>query len=53
MRLAGQRETRGDERRAHPLARLGHRLVGQADDVEHDHPRHDLDLHVDVRASIP
>ena len=28
----GQRQPGGDQRRAHPLARLGHRLVGEAND---------------------
>jgi hypothetical protein len=43
----GQRQPRGDQRRAHPLARLGHRLVGEAYDGERRQPGRDLDLHVD------
>jgi hypothetical protein len=46
-----QREPRGDQRRAHPLARFRHRLVGQADDGEGRQARHDLHLHVD-RAGV-
>ncbi len=42
-----QRQPRGDQRRAHPLARLGHRLVGQADDRKSRQARRDLHLHVD------
>ena len=42
-----QRQPRGDQRRAHPLARLGNRLVGQADDRERRQARRDLHLHVD------
>ena len=42
-----QRQPRGDQRRAHPLARLRHRLVGQADDGERRQPGRDLHLHVD------
>ena len=42
-----QRQPRGDQRRAHPLARLGHRLVGQADDRKRRQARRDLHLHVD------
>ena len=42
-----QREARGDQRRAHPLARLGHRLVRQADDVEGRQSRRNLHLDVD------
>jgi len=42
-----QRETRGDQCRPHPLARLRHRLVGQADDGESRQARRDLDLHID------
>ena len=42
-----QRQPRGDQRRAHPLARLGHRLVRQADDGEGGQPGRDLHLHVD------
>jgi hypothetical protein len=42
-----QREAGGDQRRPHPLARLGHRLVGQPDDREGRHAGHDLHLHVD------
>ena len=42
-----QRQPGGDQRRAHPLAGLGHRLVGQADDGERRQSRRDLHLHVD------
>ena len=42
-----QREPGGDQRAAHPLARLGHRLVGEADDVEGRQSGRDLHLHVD------
>ena len=42
-----EREPDRVERAAHPLAALGHGLVGQADDGEGRQPRSDLDLHVD------
>ncbi len=42
-----QRQPRGDQRRADPLARLRHRLVGQADDGESRQAGRDLHLHVD------
>ena len=42
-----QRQPRGDHCRAHPLARLRHRLVGQADDGESRHAGCDLHLHID------
>ena len=42
-----QREPRRHQRRAHPLARLGHRLVGQTDHVERRQPGRDLDLDID------
>ena len=42
-----QREPGGDQRGAHPLLGLGHRLVGQADDVEGRQAGRDLHLHVD------
>ena len=45
--LARQRQARGDQRGAHALARFGHRLVGEADDVEDDIAVGDLHLHVD------
>jgi hypothetical protein len=41
-----QREPDGVQRAAHPLAALGHRLVGQADNGEGGHAGADLDLHV-------
>ena len=41
-----EREPGGDQRRPHPLARLRHRLVGQADDGESRQAGCDLDLHV-------
>ena len=47
MRRAGKRKPGGDQSRAHPLARFGHRLVGQADDGEGRHARRDLHLHID------
>jgi hypothetical protein len=43
----GQRQARGDQRRTHPLARLGDRLVGQANDMERRQARRDLHLHFD------
>ena len=42
-----QREAGGDQRGAHALLGLGHRLVGQADDVEGRQAGRDLHLHVD------
>ncbi len=42
-----QRQPRGDQRRADPLARLGNRLVGQADNGKGGQPGRDLHLHVD------
>ena len=42
-----QRQPRGHQRRAHPLARLRHGLVRQADDVERRQPRRHLHLDVD------
>ncbi len=42
-----QRQAGGDQRRAHALFRLRHRLVGQADDVEGRQAGRDLHLHVD------
>ena len=42
-----QRQPRGDQRRTHPLASLGHRLVGQADDGKSRQSRRHLHLHVD------
>ena len=42
-----QREADGVQRAAHPLAALGHRLVGEADDGEGGKPRPDLHLHID------
>jgi hypothetical protein len=44
-RRQGQAHRR--ERRAHPLPRLPHRLVGQADDEEGGQPGGDLHLHLD------
>ena len=43
----GQRQAGGDQRRAHPFAGLGHRLVGQPDDGESGQAGRDLHLHVD------
>ena len=45
--LGRQGEPRGDQRRAHPLARFGHRLVAEADDGEGHRAGGDLHLHVD------
>jgi hypothetical protein len=42
-----QRQSRGHQRRAHPLARLRHGLVRQADDVKRRQPRRNLHLDVD------
>jgi hypothetical protein len=42
-----QCQSRGHQRRAHPLARLRHGLVRQADDVERRQPRRHLHLDVD------
>jgi hypothetical protein len=42
-----QGEARGDQRRAHALARLRHRLVREAHDVERRQPRRHLHLHID------
>ena len=47
MTVIRQRRPRGDQRRAHPLARFGHRLVGQADNGKGGETGRDLDLHVD------
>ena len=46
--LGRQRQAQGAQRRAHPLARFGHRLVGQADHGECRQPRGDMHLDVDV-----
>ncbi len=43
----GQRQPRGNQRRAHPLARLGNRLVREADDGKRRQAGRDLNLHVD------
>jgi hypothetical protein len=43
----GQRQAGGDQRRAHPLAGLGYRLVGQPHHVECGQSRRDLDLNID------
>ncbi len=45
--LGRKRQARGDQRRAHPLARFGHRLVAEADDGEGDRACGDLHLDVD------
>jgi len=42
-----QRQPRGDQRRAHPLAGFRYRLVRQADNGEGRQARRDLHLHVD------
>jgi hypothetical protein len=49
----GERQPGGDQRRAHPLAGLGHRLVRQADDRESRQARRDLHLHVDAAGLDP
>ncbi len=41
-----QRQPDGVQGAAHPLAVLGHRLIGQTDNGEGGHARADLDLHV-------
>jgi hypothetical protein len=41
-----QGEADGVQRAPHPLAALGHGLVGKADNGEGGHARTDLDLHV-------
>ena len=45
--LGRQREARGDQRGAHPLARFGHRLVAESDDHERHIAAGDLHLNVD------
>lgn len=45
--LRRERQADGVQRAAHPLAALGHGLVGEADDGEVRHPRPDLHLHID------
>ena len=45
--LRRQREPDGVQRAAHPLAALGHGLVGQSDDGEGRHAGPDLHLHID------
>ena len=45
--LGRQREARGDQRRADPLLRFAHRLVAEADDVEHHVARRHVHLNVD------
>ena len=45
--LGRQRQARGVERGAHPLARFGDRLVGEADDGEPDIAARNLHLDVD------
>ena len=47
MCLNGQAEAHGVQRVAHPLAALGHGLVGQADDGEHVLAAGDAHLHLD------
>ena len=47
MRRAGSARPEAIKRRAHPLARFGHRLVGKADDVEGRQAGRDLHLDVD------
>ena len=42
-----QRQPRGNQRRAHPLARFRHRLVRQTHDRKRRQARRDLHLHVD------
>ena len=45
--LRRQRQADGVQRAAHPLAALGHGLVGEADDGEGGHAGADLDLDID------
>ena len=45
--LRRQRKPGRDQRRAHPLARFGHRLVAQPDDGEGNIAIGDLHLHID------
>jgi hypothetical protein len=45
--LGGQRQAGGDQRRAHPFARFGDRLVAEADDGEGDRAAGDMHLDVD------
>ena len=47
MRRAGRASPRTGERAAHPLAALGHRLVGKANDRERGQARADVHLHID------
>ncbi len=47
MRFGGSARPDGVQRAAHPLAALGHGLVGEADNGEGGKSRPDLDLHVD------
>ena len=42
-----QRQPGSDHRRAHPLARLRHGLVGKSHDGESRHAGRDLHLHID------
>jgi hypothetical protein len=51
--LGRKREADRGQRRAHPLAAFGDRLVGQADDDERRQPGRQLDLHLDRAASSP
>ena len=48
IRCCGKLEAGVDERRAHPLARLAHRRVGQADERERRQAAADVDLDVDL-----
>jgi hypothetical protein len=51
--LQRQRQAEGGQRRAHPLAALAHRLVGQPDDGEGRHAAAHLHLDVDVEHLDP
>ena len=44
----GQRQAGCDQGRAHPLARFGDRLVGQADDMKGGQAGRHLHLHIDI-----
>ncbi len=48
-----QREPRGDQRGADPLARFRDGLVGKTDDMKGRQPRRDLHLHVDCTGLDP
>lgn len=51
--LGGQRDGERAQRAAHPVARLGHRLVGQADDGKARQAGGDGALHLDQPSLDP